>query len=796
MRQTDLDQEMIQMGKDRYWSKVRRTTENECETYAPVCKRLLGESIESLEQQIREWIKTSETGPGRRHTALPYIKLLPPDILAGLTARAVLDGISQQRTLTSISVRLGQYLEDEHRFRVIREEQPAYWHDLFERTKNHGGYTSKRRYIHKSAKAAGIVLPRWPGKESCAVGLVLVELMRVATGLIEIETMTNIFNRSVTMVRATEELLHWIKESHAYHEILQPVFLPMVVEPLPWQSIYIGGYHSDEVRRRPMVKTYDKAYLEELNSTDMPEVYQAISHLQNTAFEVNEDVYECMAYCFEHNHQIGDLPTNRDQEVPERPSDEDWLKEDVQKAWRQAARAVHSMNTKDRSRRLHLSKALYLSKKFLGRPIWFPIQLDFRGRKYPVPNYLSYQGPPWAQALLQFSKGKALENQDHANWLAWHAANCWGLDKKTHKERLEWAWSNEELFKKIHKDPLGYTQWREADDPWRFLAAAMDMGGFLEEGFGYVSKTPVGQDASNQGLQIYSMLLRDPEAAKYTNVLPGEFPYDLYQIVADRVVEKLETSDHEYAPKWLAFGVNRVATKRQTMTLPYGSTQQSCKEYTIEWFDHLVKRENKPNPFKGHPYRACIFLSSLIWESITELVTSATTGMSWLRGVASLCMDHGVSPMWTTPTGFLVKQLYEKQDSIEVKTSIGEKIRRHRLSVGRGEPSKRKNQNGICANFVHSLDGSLAEKTVNLSAINGIDQFVLIHDEYKVTAADSGTLASCVREATVDIFQHDLLAIFKQQIEYLLPSGVELPDIPYVGELDIEAVRESDYYFS
>lgn len=54
--------------------------------------------------------------------------------------------------------------------------------------------------------------------------------MRTATGLIDIETVTNIFSRSVTLVRATESLLHWLKQAHAFHEILTPVYMPMVVD--------------------------------------------------------------------------------------------------------------------------------------------------------------------------------------------------------------------------------------------------------------------------------------------------------------------------------------------------------------------------------------------------------------------------------------------------------------------------------------------------------------------------------------------------------------------------------------
>ena len=793
MRQSDLDREMIELGRERYWSKYNRSQTAEMETYSPVAKRLLGESIIKLQESIDFWCHNARTGPGRKHRCLEYIELLPSDLVAALTSRTVLDGISQRRTLTSISVRLGQYLEDEYRFRRIQEEEPALWKSLFDRTKKSGGYVQKRRYIHKSAKAAGVVLPRWTGKVACSVGLVLIELMKEATGLIEIKTINTIFNRSTTMVMATDDLLNWIKNAHGFHEILTPVFLPTLVEPLDWQSIYIGGYHSDEVRRRPLVKSFDKNFLEQLNANDMPEVYDCISHEQRTGWRVNQDVLKMVQHAYDNNHQIGDLPTNEDHELPERP--EEWDDPTQQKMWRRHAAEVHRMNNGDRSKRLQLGKILYLAEKFKGQKIFFPLQCDFRGRTYPIPGYLNPQGPSVAKALLEFEEGDPIENQDHANWLAVQAANTWGHDKKPFAYRVNWVWDNAQLFKDIARDPMGFTQWKDADKPWEFLAVAIDIGRFLEHGFGYVSRIPIAQDASNQGLQIYSLLLRDVDSARSTNVTANDKPQDLYNMVAERVVARLKESDNPFAEGWLKFGITRATTKRQSMVLVYGSTKQSCKEYTIEWFQDMLIRPGIENPFE-EVFKPCIYLSDLIWDSITDVVTSARIGMDWLREVARICMKHKINPMWTTPSGFLVKQLYEKQASYEVKTSIGDKIRRHRLQYGRGEAAPRKNINGICPNFVHSLDASLKAWTVNLCASAGVTQFAMVHDSYGTTAKHSGTLATAVRQSTVKMFTPNLLELFKNELEIQLPVGVCLPDVPELGSLDITCVMESDYYFA
>ena len=43
--------------------------------------------------------------------------------------------------------------------------------------------------------------------------------------------------------------------------------------------------------------------------------------------------------------------------------------------------------------------------------------------------------------------------------------------------------------------------------------------------------------------------------------MPADEPSDIYQIVADKVNEKLKESDKTIAKQWLEFGVDRKCTK-------------------------------------------------------------------------------------------------------------------------------------------------------------------------------------------------------------------------------------------
>ena len=77
--------------------------------------------------------------------------------------------------------------------------------------------------------------------------------------------------------------------------------------------------------------------------------------------------------------------------------------------------------------------------------LYFPVRLDYRGRVYCIVDYLNYQGTELAKALLQFSKGVKVNINDQIsiNYLKINGANCFGLDKKSFKDRL--AWVNENI---------------------------------------------------------------------------------------------------------------------------------------------------------------------------------------------------------------------------------------------------------------------------------------------------------------------------------------------------------------
>tara|TARA_R100001082_G_scaffold77065_1_gene44958 strand:- start:20065 stop:22440 length:2376 start_codon:yes stop_codon:yes gene_type:complete len=790
--------EMVELGRQRYWSKVNKAKEMGLQTTVPSGQRLLSESSLKMSESLDNWLKTAALQPGRSHRALPYLKSLPSKVTSAISCKVILDSISQHKTLVSTAMAVSRYLEDEIRYRDLKENNPAMWKHMQRVLDKFTSYFNKRKFIRRTAKKNDVILSSWAKTDALKVGIVCVELFKQSTGIIDIVTKRPSKGRATTMVLPTEDLLEWIKKSDEFSELMSPVFLPTVEPPSDWADPYLGGYSSKEMHRRPLIKANSKSYYKEVENAPMDNVYRAVNAIQRTSFRINPDVYKVMDYCWKKSISLGGLPSMADDLPPTKPIDIDDNLE-ARKEWRRLAAKIKFDNERQASKRLQLSKVLWVAHKFRNEKIYYPSFLDFRARLYPTPFFLTPQGPQWAKSLLTFGETKPITTEDGTAWLAIHVANCWGMTKNSYEERINWVWNNQDMIECIAKDPKGFTEWANADEPWQFLAACFEWSKFKEYGMGYESSLPISQDATTQGLQLFSLLLRDPVAAYATNCVKRERPGDVYSDVADSVVDKLKRSDHPYARTWLEFGVTRAACKRSTMTTVYSSTFFACKQYTHEWFyDKLKKEKNNVNPFGEETYKPCNWLASIIWDSIGEVVESARKGMDWLQDCVSICCDHNTAIRWVTPNGFIVKMDYEKTSARVIKTAIGQVVRQHSLRFGNGKVNKRKNLNGIAPNYIHSLDGigGLLGSTVLLAIENGIDSISTVHDSYSTHAENCSTLATCIRSASVNLFKEDLLENFRQQLQTQLPPDIILPETPEYGDLQIESLMDSDYYFS
>lgn len=797
--QAELERDMAQKGEARYASRRAKAEARSLETTTPTGQWLLQNAVDLLSVRIISWRGAAKAAPGRRHKAVVYYELLPEDLTAALIARVVLDSISQRKLFTRTAMQIASILEDECRYICLADTDPEIWRIVKKRVSDYMGYACKRRHIVRLMNQMEHEFVTWSRYDKMQIGTVALQLMAESTGLIEIVNRRTIFGKTRVEVVATDKTVRWLEQSHARSAILRPVYLPCVEPPKDWINPFVGGYHTPGLHKRTLIKAWDKAYLVQIKDDPMPEVYSAVNRIQATEFRVNPWMLQVMEHFWSKSIEIAGIPQQEDIEIPPAPADIE-ENEEARKTWRRQAAVIHRLNAATRAERVTFAKIIFLANEYLDRPMSFVAQLDWRGRYYATSYHLHFQGPDHVKALLLFDKGATLDDAVAVRWFKIHGANCWGLTKASYDERVQWVDENKELLLAIADDPYTNRQWEDADEPWQFAAFCNEYAQWIERGTAYVSYLPIALDATQSGIQLFSLLLRDEVGGAATNCVPSiasDPPEDLYQRIANKVIEILESQQDEVAAArmWLEFGITRSCVKRPVMTRPYNAQLFSAMKYVREWAMEESKAGKGELPTEND-YRASLYLARTIWAAMDEVISGAQGCLKWFAQVAKICAHMDGAIWWTTPTGFQVKQDYRKYKSRSVKTRIGDTIRQHKLRDDTEALDRRKMVNGLAPNYIHSLDASLLFKVVNAAAAQGVDQFAVVHDSFATLAADTECLAQAIRKSAADMFSEDLLGIFKKEVEALLPPDTKLPPLPKYGSLDPSGVRDSQYFFN
>ena len=798
------EKEMAELGKNRTNKRLTSHVQREEESVTSYGKVMVANTIRPLAMAIGEWLEeTSKKTIGKPPIAFMKLAEVEPEVLALITGKHIINTITQYKPLTATCISLGGKIETEISLRNFKSLNPELYEtvkaDLDKRSFN---YTYKRRKLRESAKRDEVMKwEEWTTPVKLHVGIRLVELMIYATGLIEIGTET-VKHKKAKIIKQTEKTREWIKNRNGFNELLNPEYLPTVMPPKAWSTVTGGGYWTKELPELDLVKQKNKLFKKELENFDMPEVYSAVNTMQNTPYKINTFILHVMQEAWDKGLAVGGMPPNVNYDIPNKPHDIE-TNSASRKEWKKKAVMVHTENARMFSKRLLYAKIMWLADKFKDyATLYFPLQLDFRGRAYCVPAFLNYQSITGAKALLSFAHGKEITKENKGDyWLAIHGANMFGEDKISLQERVEWVNKNEDWILKCAEDPMNNRKWEDASNAYQFLAFCDEWSKFKKEGYGFVSHIPVSVDGSCNGLQVYSLMLRDSKAGKLVNLLPTDKPQDIYQLVADAVIEKLKVDAAEnkpYAQLWLNYGIKRSTTKRSIMTICYGSTRYSCTDFVIE---DLTKRKDKGenHPFTDDLFRPASYLAGVIWESIGDNLKSARIGMDYLQTIARVVAREQLPVHWVTPVGFPVYQSYPEMKSKRVKAMLMGEVIKPRINTETDLTDKLRMGNGVAPNLVHSVDSAAMMKTVNIAHKNGIKNFCNVHDSFGTTAGDVEVLNQSLRQAFITMFtEHDILSEFRNDVMKQLPVELhaKLPEVPNKGDLDINQLRDSEFFFA
>lgn len=811
--QLELESLMITEGINRYRKQLLESVQSNTETANAPQRFFMVQAIAPLSAAIKSLVQDTYNGkPGKKSLAVSYLRDADEDVVAYITAKTVINGISSETTLTNLATHIGNQIEDHLIFKKFKDHNPQFFKRAVKRTAKETLAHRQRKCMKLYSSLASIEGERFKSDTKLSLGSALIHLFETETGLIEIK---NMGVSRPPLVKASPKAMARLGELHTRCELMTPVFMPMIIKPQEWSSPFNGGYVT---HRLPMIKTRNKAYLEELKSVEMPKVYRAINALQNTPWRVNKRVHEVLAEMWEKGSTLAGLPDRDAEPLNPLPGGlpADATKEmtaayrkDFPEEWEQfkaTRKKIHANNVRKQSKRVAVLKIITTADRLRKyEEFWFPYQMDWRGRMYPVVGTLNPQGQDAAKGLLEFAEGKPL-GESGVTWLQIHLANCYGIDKVSYEDRMTWTLLNEQAILDSAIDPLRNTFWMDADGggkAWQFLAACFAYADYKEHGAEYPCHLPVGLDGSCNGLQHLSSMILDGYGAANTNLVDSEKPADIYQIVANAVAAEVAEdakNGHREALQWHG-KVTRSVVKRNVMTVSYGATRFGMLEQLKE--DLHKATDGKLHQFLGidshePDFPFLKYLSELIIKHIGTTVRAAPMVMGWLQDVAHTITANGLPVKWTTPVGLPVMQSYRKRRERRMDTTLGGFRIQLRLREDTNFQDTKRAVLGVSPNYVHSMDGAHLQETVNRMLDAGVTGFAMVHDSYGTHACDVQEMAILLRESFVDMYQEDQLMRFREEIRLQLPEDLaqKLPKTLPRGDFDLEQVKEAMYFFA
>lgn len=676
----------------------------------------------------------------------------------------------------------------------------------------------------------------------------------------------------VVVIEATEAMEQWIEEYKVVIGEMSPAYAPCVVRPLDWTGPRMGGWHTEKMRRgMPLVKSRDHKVLSRLTKAQMPAVYAAVNALQGVEWRVNQRILQVanearlrglpLAMAAREKVETPPCPVPshfadlRGAELMEVLEPE---QQEAFKKWKMEAAKAYNAEAERKAKYREDSATIDQGIQYQEfERMHFVYTCDFRGRVYAQSSLISPQGGDLQKALCQFANGMALGDTGEY-WFKVHGANVWGWDKKEFDERVQLV-SEADFIDRcldIAADPLTFTEWTQADSPWQFLAWCFEYADFVSHcetspAEKFISRVAVAMDGSCSGIQHYSAMLRDEIGGKEVNLVPSDRPQDIYGAVAKIVARWMEdivegkvpcesfermlakgerilttgdwTAAHQapfvlnafesqmIAAEWLRIGVTRSLCKKPVMTLPYGSSQMTCRESMGQHLDAMQKEENEKargqfrKPVAMHNFtdgkgsmsrqQAELFASGLTWEGIGHVVVAARAAMTFIKKVTHEVGSRNHALEWVTPTGFIVRQSIFDSTCRRVKTQMmGETF----FTIREETPviAVAKMKASAPPNFVHSMDASHLVLATEESSNNAIHSLAVVHDSFGTHAGNTAKLRSILANTFVDMYlQHDVIKDFYDAQCDAVMVDLEL-DLPATGTLDLEAVRTSKYLFA
>lgn len=414
--------------------------------------------------------------------------------------------------------------------------------------------------------------------------------------------------------------------------------LPMLVQPEPWTKFDKGGFiefPSSLIRIKNAEKD-QRVYADAaLGRGDLEQVCNGLDVLGRTAWKINRPVLDVMVKAWNTGEAIANFPP-LDPDFPHPPEPESAEDPMARRAWLQAIKQIENEKSGLHSERCFMNFQLEIANAFKEQTFYFPHNMDFRGRAYPIPTYLNHMGADHARGVLLFAKGKELGERG-LRWLKVHLANVYGFDKASITEREEFAMKNLDNIIDSATNPLdGRRWWLEAEDQWQCLATCYELKAAMElpDPTKHVSHLPVHQDGTCNGLQHYAALGGDLWGAQQVNLEPGDRPADVYSAVANLVKEGIVKDMELENPlaKVMNGKITRKVVKQTVMTNVYGVTFHGARAQVQKQIEAAHPHIQAETGYQ--PILLASYVATKIFEALGTMFRGAHDIQYWLAECA------------------------------------------------------------------------------------------------------------------------------------------------------------------
>lgn len=416
--------------------------------------------------------------------------------------------------------------------------------------------------------------------------------------------------------------------------------MPMVVEPEPWRGWSKGGYlhyPSPILRLAPGDKSGRDYFTAADRKGELDQLYAGLTALGKVPWKVHAGVLRTQLEAWNTGEEIANFaPLHPKIDVPPAPAPGATGQE--RRNWLLQCRDAENKRSGLHSKRCFQNFQLEIARAVVNETLYFPHNLDFRGRAYPIPPYLNHMGADNVRGLLVFAKGKKL-GKEGLRWLKIHLATVSGNDKVSLSDRVKFAEDNIENIRDSVANPLGGKRWwLKAEDAWQTLAACYELTAALdspnpEE---FVSHIPVQQDGTCNGLQHYAALGGDEIGARQVNLEPGDKPADVYTAVAEAVKEEVrkDALAGDKIAMVLDGRITRKCVKQPVMTNVYGVTFYGAKEQVRRQLETIFPEVGRFDEVNHS--NMSLYIAKKIFKSLGEMFRGAQAIQNWL----GVCADR------------------------------------------------------------------------------------------------------------------------------------------------------------